>query len=186
MPESVTGDLPVHYCALCDGPLYEGKKVAVIGGGDVAFTQAEYLSKICSRVYIIMCDSNVTAAPSTFERVSKIKNVEIMYGCPVKKIHRDSDGIYWIMCENLRGPIFAAGIFVAIGMIPNIAPVSHFDLLRDQNGYIVADETGKTPYFGLFAAGDVRQKKVRQSITAAADGANAVQSVIDYLKGAKQ
>ena len=71
-------DVPIHYCALCDGSLYKDKNVAVIGGGDVAFTQAEYLSKICQYVTIVMCDENVTAAPSTFERVNKIDNIQII------------------------------------------------------------------------------------------------------------
>ena len=66
-----TSDAPIHYCALCDGALYKDKTVAVIGGGDVAFTQAEYLSKICKHVSIVICDENVTASPRTFERESQ-------------------------------------------------------------------------------------------------------------------
>lgn len=172
--------IPVHYCALCDGPLYKDKRVAVIGGGDVAFTQAEYLSKICKEVHIIMCDHNVTASPSTFERVSKIQNVQINYDCPVLKIMKDEKGICWIWCQGVRGPFFAEGVFVSIGMIPNTS-ILHFVSLTE-NGYIPADETGITNCPGFFAAGDVRTKRVRQSVTAASDGANAVQSVIDYLK----
>lgn len=80
--------VPIHYCALCDGPMYKDKTVAIIGGGDVAFTQAEYLSKICKNVRIIMCDHNVTASPTVFDRVSKIKNIHINYNLPVTKISR--------------------------------------------------------------------------------------------------
>lgn len=173
----------IHHCALCDGPLYKDKRVAVIGGGDVAFTQAEYLSKICKEVHIIMCDDNITAAPSTAERVKKIKNVRIDFNCPVVKICNKNfgqDESYWIWCQGVRGPIFAEGVFVSIGMIPNTS-ILHFINLTE-NGYIPADETGVTDCPGFFAAGDVRTKKVRQSVTAASDGANAVQSVIDYLK----
>lgn len=172
----------IHHCALCDGPLYKDKTVAVIGGGDVAFTQAEYLSQICKEVKILMCDDNITAAPSTAERVKKIKNVRIDFHCPVIKIcdKNSSQEPYWILCKGVRGPIFADGIFVAIGMIPNTAPI-HF-LSLTENGYIPADEMGVTNSPGFFAAGDVRTKRVRQSVTAAADGACAVQSVIDYFK----
>ena len=74
-----TSDAPIHYCALCDGALYKDKTVAVIGGGDVAFTQAEYLSKICKHVSIVICDENVTTSPRTFERVKNLKNVQILY-----------------------------------------------------------------------------------------------------------
>lgn len=178
--KTIDQNVPVHYCALCDGALYKDKRVAIIGGGDVAFTQAEYLSKICKEVRILMCDSNVTASPSTFERVSKIHNVYIDYDCPVVRITKDTNGVLWIWCEGVRGPIFAEGIFVSIGMIPNTS-ILHFVSLTE-NGYIPADETGVTDCPGFFAAGDVRTKRVRQSVTAASDGANAVQSVIDYLK----
>lgn len=177
----------IHYCALCDGPLYKDKTVAIIGGGDVAFTQAEYLSKICKEVKIIMCDDNITAASSTVERVKKIKNVRISFHCPVIKIcdkNSGQDEPYWILCKGVRGPIFADGIFVAIGMKPNVAPLDIFLYCWDKNGYIMTDSECRTKYKGLFAAGDIRQKQVRQAITAAADGAIAVQSVIDYLKEA--
>ena len=167
-------DIPIHYCALCDGALYGDKRVAVIGGGDVAFTQAEYLSKICKEVYIIMCDHNVTASPSTFERVSKIYNVYIDYDCPVTRVTKDAEGILWIWCKGVRGPIFAEGIFVSIGMIPNTTPIDIYDVVN-KDGYVIALDTGISMLNpGFFAAGDCRTKITRQALTAASDGANAV------------
>lgn len=148
--------VPIHYCAICDGPIYKDKTVAIIGGGDAAFTQAEYLSKICKEVRILMCDHNVTASPSTFERVSKIHNVDIDYDCPVIRITKDTNGVLWIWCEGVRGPIFAEGIFVAIGMKPNIAPLDYFLRCWDEYGHIITDNECETKYFGLFAAGDIR------------------------------
>ena len=139
-------EIPIHYCALCDGALYKNKYISVIGGGDVAFTQAEYLSKICAEVWIIMCDRNVTAAPSTFERVSKIDNIKIIYDYPIECIRKYGDGKYRLK-------------------------------------RVVADESGSTGVDGFFVAGDVRFKSVRQALTAASDGANAINSVINYLKG---
>lgn len=179
------GDVQIHYCALCDGPLYKDKSVAVIGGGDVAFTQAEYLSKICKDVYIVMCDQNVTAAPATFDRVSKLHNVHIWYDAPVTSISKDSEGTCWIQCKGVRGPLFAEGVFVAIGMIPNTAPIDMYDVVN-KDGYIAARDTGVSPAPGFFAAGDARTKTTRQALTAASDGANAVQSVIEYLKQYKE
>lgn len=177
-------DVKFHYCALCDGALYKDKYVSVIGGGDVAFTQAEYLSKICAEVWIVMCDRNVTAAPSTFERVSKIDNIKIIYDYPIECIRKYEDGKYRlkrVYARDLGLP--TEGIFVAIGMIPNNKPLIYgLNYILDINGNIMADENGRTACSGLFAAGDIRQKQVRQSITAAADGANAVTSVINYLK----
>lgn len=176
----------IHYCALCDGTLYRNKRVVVIGGGDAAFTQAEYLSKICKEVTILMCDRNVTAAPITFERVSKINNVKILYDCPVESIHTmmvESANVYRIGLNGKRGFIITDGIFVAIGMIPNTSYMTNFGhKIFDKNGYIKTNEECETEWGGFFAAGDVRQKRVRQSITAAADGAIAVQSAIEYLK----
>lgn len=176
--------VPIHYCALCDGAFYKDKRVAIIGGGDIAFTEAEYLSKICREVHIIMCDHNVTASPTVFDRVSKIKNVQIHYNLPVTKINRDSSGVCWISCKGLRGWIFVDGIFVAIGMIPNTEQIDNSLGVLDMNYYVSAmssiDDCSTTSK-GFFAAGDVRTKKMRQAITAASDGANAVQSVINYI-----
>lgn len=172
--------IPIHYCALCDGSLYKNSPVIVIGGGDSAFSQAEYLSKICSSVHIIMCDHNITANKELAIRVLNNSKIGITYNSPITQI---SYG------ENLRFNLFsnkeciytgAEGIFVAIGMKPNTKPVEHFLFL--ENGYIYSNEYCMTSIPGLFAAGDVRTKQLRQSVTAAADGANAVQSVIDYLK----
>lgn len=184
--------IPLHYCALCDGSFYKDKSVAVIGGGDVAFTQAEYLSKICKYVRILMCDRNVTAAQSTFERVSKIKNVEIHYDYIIDKIVKDpitnEISIFRKVPNDNNARLLgvsAAGIFVAIGMIPNTDPIDIYDVVNKQ-GYVIADENCESILSpGFFAAGDVRTKSVRQSITAASDGANAVQSVVNYLNSIK-
>ena len=180
----IEGEVNFHYCALCDGALYKDKTVAVIGGGDVAFTQAEYLSKICKQVFIVMCDENVTAAASTFERVKNIDNIDITYNFPILKISKNSLSEEKYMLDNPKiGFLLVDGIFVAIGMIPNtqsIVPSS--PIITDTLGYIQADESCRTKIDGFFAAGDVRAKAVRQSITAAADGAIAVNSVINYLK----
>lgn len=177
------GDVNFHYCALCDGALYKNKSVAIIGGGDVAFTQAEYLSKICKDVGIIMCDENVTATPQTFKRVSQISNIEIAYNFPVTAVGRNSDGTYLLASENVPGYFLIDGIFVAIGMIPNTqSKIATTKIITDTFGYIQTDENCKTIVNGFFAAGDVRAKAVRQGITAAADGAIAVNSAMQYLK----
>lgn len=182
---SIDKNSHIHYCALCDGSLYKDKIVAVIGGGDSAFTQAEYLSKICKHVNIIMCDRNITAFPTTIERVKQIENLTIHYDSPITAIsHRQIVGgadLEELYCNNDTS-FWADGIFVAIGMIPNTRIVNIADIVN-KDGYLIAEEDCQcTLSPGFFAAGDVRTKMVRQSITAAADGANAVQSVIRYLK----
>lgn len=171
----------IHYCALCDGALYKDKSVAIIGGGDVAFTQAEYLSKICEDVSIIMCDSNITAAASTYERIKKINNIYIHFDRPILRISsRENKYDIITLGENFYG---IDGVFVAIGMIPNTTPIDIYNVVN-KDGYISALDTGISMLNpGFFAAGDVRTKMTRQALTAASDGANAVQSVIQYLKG---
>ena len=180
----IEGEVPIHYCALCDGSLYKDKDVAVIGGGDSAFTQAEYLSKICKTVGIVMCDKNITAASTTFNRVSEIKNIKIAYDFPITAIGRNSDGTFLLYSESAKGYKIIDGIFVAIGMIPNTQSIisPSFPIITDTFGYIMSLDDGTTTIPGFFAAGDVRAKQLRQAITAAADGANAVQSAINYLK----
>lgn len=180
--KDLIGNINFHYCALCDGSLYKDKKVAVIGGGDSAFTQAEYLSKICKDVIILMCDDNITAAPTTIERIQKIENIHITKSFPITSIVKSKEK-YSLGSEHIRGFYIVDGIFVAIGMTPNTQGIITINpLITDTWGYILTDENCKTKCKGFFAAGDVRAKQLRQSITAAADGANAVQSVINYLK----
>lgn len=174
--------IPIHYCALCDGALYKDKVVAVIGGGDVAFTQAEYLSKICKQVFIVMCDENVTAAASTFERVKNIDNIDITYNFPISYITKNSysEENYILGNPKIKGLILVDGIFVAIGMKPNIEPISEKEIICP-NGYIYTNDKCCSDRLGFFAAGDIRGKTTRQAITAAADGAIAVNSVCSYL-----
>lgn len=176
------GTITLHHCALCDGPVYRNRTVAVIGGGDAAFTQAEYLSKICKEVTILMCDENITAAPQTVARVKEIENIRIIYNFPVTYIN-NHNGSYFLGSEGIRGFYCVDGVFVAIGMTPNtqIDLSSLGTLSIDDCGYISAGEDCKTTTARFFVAGDVRTKKVRQALTAAADGANAVQSVINLL-----
>lgn len=174
--------IPIHYCALCDGALYKDKTIAIIGGGDVAFTQAEYLSKICKEVTIVMCDENVTASPSTFERVKNIENIDIIYNFPISYITKNSysEENYILGNPKIKGLILADGIFVAIGMKPNIEPISEKEIICPE-GYIYTNDKCCSNRLGFFAAGDIRGKTTRQAITAAADGAIAVNSVCDYL-----
>lgn len=179
-----TADAPIHYCALCDGALYKDKTVAVIGGGDVAFTQAEYLSKICKHVSIVICDENVTASPSTFERVRNIQNIQILYNYLVNVIDRNYYSGRWILYNEHDDydMLEVDGIFVAIGMIPNTKPIEN--LIPLSEGYVDCwvDILQSMYCAGLYAVGDVRVKQVRQGLTAAADGAIAVDSAIRYLR----
>lgn len=177
---------PMHYCAICDGPLYANKWVAVVGGGDAAFTQAEFLSKYCEKVFIVMCDENVTAFPETFERVTKLENVEVIYNYPIDKIDYEKTPSHWrLVCNKQDFDLYVDGIFIAIGMMPNTKPLENLNEswpLLNKSGYVMAIDDGETTIPGLYVAGDIRCKKLRQALTAAADGAYAATAVSDYLK----
>lgn len=187
LPCPIEDNIPIHYCALCDGALYKNKTVAIIGGGDVAFTQAEYLSKICKAVTIVMCDDNITAAPSTVDRVEKIDNIFIIKNYPIISIFKTANDKITLQKEGYEAFQLANlqtdGVFVAIGMIPNTTPIDIYDVVN-KDGYVTALDTGISMLNpGFFAAGDCRTKMTRQALTAASDGANAVNSAIIYLRG---
>lgn len=180
--EMLTGS-GVSYCATCDGAFFRGKEAAVIGGGDVAVEDALFLAKLCKKVYVIHRRDSFRAAKTLVTRLKETENVEIIYDSVVKEI-RGSRKVEGIRLENVRTneeqEIRLDGVFVAVGMLPETRPYETLVKLDDA-GYIVADETGVTSDPAVFAAGDIRTKALRQVVTAASDGANAVWSVERYL-----
>lgn len=169
----------VSYCAICDGAFYKNKVVAVIGGGDVALDDAVYLSEIAKKVYLIHRRKEFRGAESTLNLLKEKENVEILIDSEVDSILGD-DKVTGILLKNKR-EIILDGIFSAIGMIPKTEILKEvIDL--DEYGYVKADETGKTNLKGFFVAGDVRQKELRQIVTAVSDGANAATSAINYIR----
>lgn len=179
----IEGDtlLGVSYCATCDGAFYEKKTVAVIGGGDTALTDALYLAKIAYKVYLIHRRNEFRANKALVEKVRDTPNIELVLSAkPVKVIGEKSVSALEIERNGIRRTFEVSGVFVAIGSIPNT------DILKgqaalDERGYIKADEDGRTSTAGLYAAGDVRAKALRQVITACSDGANCVNSIEEYL-----
>lgn len=171
----------VSYCALCDGAFFTGKTVAVIGGGDTALSDVVYLSKMAEMVYVVHRRNEFRASDSLVKKAEKTANIEfILEAVPTEITGGESvDGIKLDQNGNER-ILSTDGVFVAVGSRPNTAILSGIADL-DERGYIIADESGITSAAGLFAAGDVRTKTVRQVITAAADGANAVVSAFNYI-----
>lgn len=169
----------VSYCAICDGAFYKNKVVAVIGGGDVALDDAVYLSEIAKKVYLIHRRKEFRGAESTLNLLKEKENVEILIDSEVDSILGD-DKVTGILLKNKR-KIILDGIFSAIGMIPKTEILKELIDL-DEYGYVKADETGETNLKGFFVAGDVRQKELRQIVTAVSDGANAATSAINYIR----
>lgn len=173
----------VSYCATCDGAFFRGKEVAVVGGGDVAVEDALFLARLCKKVTVIHRRDTFRAAKTLVTRLTEAENVEIIYDSVVKEI-RGNFKVESLLLENKKTAeektVDLDGVFIAVGMLPETKAYEGL-VTMDAAGYIVADETGVTSDPAIFAAGDIRTKALRQVITAASDGANAVQSVERYL-----
>lgn len=169
----------ISYCAYCDGSLYEGKKVAVIGGGDTALDDALYLSELCRKIYLIHRRAEFRGNEATLEILKRRENVEIITEASVRRAEGQKK-LEEIVLDNGE-KLSVSGLFVAVGSIPASDRIKDY-VERDLNGYVIAKEDGITVAPGLFVAGDIRTKKLRQVITAVSDGANAAASAIDYLK----
>ncbi len=171
----------VSYCALCDGAFFSEKITAVIGGGDTALSDALYLSKLAKKVYLIHRRDKFRANASLVKKAEKTANIEfILEAIPSEIIGSDTVTGLKVAKNGSEEIIDVDGIFAAIGATPNTSLLTGIAEL-DENGYVKASENCLTSADGLFVAGDVRTKEVRQVITAAADGANAVISAEKYL-----
>lgn len=181
--EELSG-MGVSYCATCDGAFFKNRIVAVVGGGDVALEDAIYLARTCQKVYLIHRRDTLRGAEILQEELKTLSNVEILYNTTVEEIQGE-DGV-----ENLRirkvdtgevSDLAVAGIFIAVGIRPGTELVR--DMVEcDEGGYILAGEDCATSLPGLYAAGDVRKKPIRQIITAVADGANAAVAAGAYCR----
>lgn len=173
----------VSYCATCDGAFFRDKVTAVVGGGDVALGDALFLARACKKVYLIHRRDQLRGAGILQEQVKKAENIEIIWDTQVEEIlgEEQVEKIrLYNKKEDSRRELPVDGVFVAVGIIPN-SQLAEGLVSLDAGGYIVAGEDGRTSLDGVFAAGDVRTKQLRQVITAAADGANVITSVEHFL-----
>lgn len=172
----------VSYCATCDGAFFRNKVTAVIGGGDVAVEDAIFLARMCSKVYVIHRRNELRAAKSLQEKLFSLDNVEMVWDSVAEEIcgegQVDSLKISNVKTGEKR-TLSLQGVFIAVGITPESQAFE--GLVEMEKGYIKAGEDCATSTPGIFAAGDVRKKNLRQIITAAADGANAVTSAEHYL-----
>lgn len=177
----------VSYCATCDGAFFKNRTVAVVGGGDVAVEDAIFLARACQKVYLIHRRDSLRAAQSLQDVLFQKDNIEVIWNHTIQKICGENQVSSIILTEKeteKERELHLDGVFVAVGIIPNSNEFTG-KIAVNGNGYIVADESCQTSIPGVFAAGDVRQKPLRQIVTAVADGANAVTSVENYLISTK-
>jgi thioredoxin reductase (NADPH) len=187
--ESLSGH-GVSYCATCDGAFYRGKTTVVVGGGDVAVEDAIFLARGCEKVYVVHRRDELRAVKTLQTALFALPNVEMVWDSNLKSINEGSADsgtagkVTSVTVVNKNDGservIDADGVFIAVGITPRSGFVGT-GIETNAGHYIVAGETCETNVPGVFAAGDVRAKQLRQVVTAVADGANAVTSVQRYL-----
>ncbi len=174
----------ISYCTTCDGNFFRGEDVAVVGGGDTAATDALYLARICSRVYLVHRRDELRATAIYRERLEAAENVEFVLSATVRRLLSAEGRLSGIevadVATGATREIACAGLFVAVGIEPNTAFLAGA-LPTDGAGYIVAGETCETGVPGVYAAGDIRTKPLRQVVTAVADGAVAAERAAEWL-----
>ena len=174
----------VSYCATCDGAFFKDKTVAVVGGGDVAVEDAIFLSRTCKKVYLIHRRDQLRAAKILQDVLKNTPNIETFWNRRVTKIG-GTEQVEWIQTESTAAGqstrMDVDGIFIAVGITPDTGFIRNLIHL-DEQGYVIADENGETNIPGIYAAGDIRTKQLRQIITATSDGANCVASAEKYLQ----
>ncbi len=181
--EEKLAGMGVSYCATCDGAFFRNKITAIVGGGDVAVEDAIFLARLCKKVYVIHRRNEFRAERSYINKLMSLENVEIIWDSAVKEI-KGKEQVEQITIKNLKTEesmeLDVDGIFIAVGNTPS-SEVYKDIIQMDSNGYIIAGENCDTNIPGVFAAGDIRTKELRQIITAASDGANSITAVEKYL-----
>ncbi|MCH5297449.1 MAG: FAD-dependent oxidoreductase [Ruminococcus sp.] len=171
----------VSYCAVCDGAFYKNKTVAVIGGGDTALQDAILLSKTAETVYLIHRRDEFRANKTLQKTVMNTQNIKLILNAVPDQIIGDKKVTsIKVLHNNQEEVLDVDGVFVAIGTVPNSKLLEGVAIL-DDNNYVIADENGITSANGIFVAGDVRTKQLRQVVTAVSDGANCVMSAENYI-----
>ena len=178
----------VHYCAACDGMAYKGKTVVIVGGGNSAAADAKVLSRICRKVILVHRKDTLRATKIYHDPLMKTENLEFRWNSVVKELLHD-DKLTGVRLKNVHtgeeSTVACDGLFISVGRKPATELVQG-QITLDPAGYIAADESTKTDVPGVFAAGDVRTKTLRQVVTAVADGAVAAHFAEEYLAGIRE
>lgn len=174
----------VSYCATCDGNFFRDKEVMVVGGGNTAAGDAIYLSRICKKVYLVHRRDKLRATAVYHKRLEDLPNLEFVWNAVPRKLVAEQGALAGVRVEMLETgeerDIAVDGLFVAVGTQPNTEFLDGA-LRTDETGYIISDESGTTEVPGVFVAGDVRTKSLRQVVTAVSDGALCAEEAAEFL-----
>lgn len=177
----------ISFCAVCDGAFYEGKTVAVLGGGNSALQETILLSDLAKKVYVIQNLDFLTGEKKLQERIAEKENVEVITGALISELKGNEELSAITVTKTTDGSsqdIAVDGLFVAIGLVPQNEAFANV-LKLDNYGYADSDESCLTETKGIFVAGDCRKKRIRQVATAASDGAVAALAACDYVDSNK-
>ena len=174
----------ISFCAVCDGAFYAGQEVAMIGGGNSALQEALLLSEVCTKVTIVQNLAFLTGEKKLAEALAEKDNVTILYSTVVSAYETENGALTGLRLRNEEtgeeSRISVDGTFLAVGLLPENEPFAHLGKLNDW-GYFDSGEDCCTATEGVFVAGDCRSKRIRQVVTAAADGAIAAMAACRYL-----
>ena len=177
----------VSYCASCDGMFYRGKTVVIVGGGNTAAADAMLLSRVCKKVILVHRRDTLRATKIYHEPLMKTENVEFKWNSVVTEL-LENGRVTGVRLKDVKtgeeSTVECDGVFVSVGRKPATELVEG-KLKLDEAGYVIADESTRTDVPGVYAVGDVRQKALRQVVTAVADGAVAIHYAEEYLAGEK-
>lgn len=175
----------VSYCAVCDGAFFKDKEVVVVGGGDSAVEEANYLTRFAKKVTIVHRRDQLRATKILQERAFKNEKIDFIWDTVVKEIKGADGKVNSVVLENRKtGEVTefkTDGVFIYIGLVPLSSAVANLGITNEE-GYIVTNEKMETKVPGIFAAGDVRAKTLRQIVTATGDGSIAAQSAQHYIE----
>ncbi len=187
--EKELGGRGVSYCAVCDGAFFKGKELVVVGGGDSAVEEGVYLTRFASKVTIVHRRDQLRAQKILQQRAFANEKIDFIWNHTVKQIN-EKDGrvgsvtlVHTQTGEEREFP--CDGVFIYIGMVPLTKPFASLGI-TNENGYIETNELMETKVPGIFAAGDVREKSLRQIVTATGDGSIAAQSAQHYVEELKE
>ncbi|WP_269799231.1 thioredoxin-disulfide reductase [Bacillus xiapuensis] len=187
--EKELGGRGVSYCAVCDGAFFKGKELVVVGGGDSAVEEGTYLTRFAKKVTIVHRRDELRAQKILQDRAFKNEKIDFIWNHTVKEIN-EKDGkvgsVTLVSTENGEEREFATdGVFIYIGMVPLTKPFESLGI-TNESGYIVTNDQMETKIPGIYAAGDVREKTLRQIVTATGDGSIAAQSAQHYVEELKE
>ena len=183
--EKELGGRGVSYCAVCDGAFFKNKELFVIGGGDSAVEEGVYLTRFASKVTIVHRRDELRAQKILQERAFANEKVDFIWNSTLKSINEKDGKVGSVTListvDGTETELPADGVFIYIGMLPLTKPFQTLGITND-NGYIETNDRMETKIPGIFAAGDVREKQLRQIVTATGDGSIAAQSAQHYIE----